>query len=76
MNTLDYIIVAAYAIGFLGLGYLFKEQKDGQDYFLGGKSFGWWPLGLSIMATQLSAISFIGFFVLMVLTSMGVRYLI
>ena len=59
MNTLDYIIVLVYALGFLGLGYWFKEQKDGKDYFLGGKSFGWLPLGLSIMATQLSAISFI-----------------
>lgn len=59
MNTLDYIIVAVYAAAFLGLGYFFKEQKDGKDYFLGGKSFGWLPLGLSIMATQLSAISFI-----------------
>ncbi len=59
MNTLDYIIVALYAAGFLSLGYLFKDQKDGKDYFLGGKSFGWLPLGLSIMATQLSAISFI-----------------
>jgi SSS family transporter len=59
MNTLDYIIVLVYALGFLGLGYWFKDQKDGQDYFLGGKSFGWLPLGLSIMATQLSAISFI-----------------
>ncbi len=59
MNTLDYIIVAVYSLAFLGLGYLFKDQKDGKDYFLGGKSFGWLPLGLSIMATQLSAISFI-----------------
>lgn len=59
MNTLDYIIVVAYALGFLGLGYIFKDQKDGKDYFLGGKDFGWLPLGLSIMATQLSAISFI-----------------
>jgi SSS family transporter len=59
MNTLDYIIVVVYAIGFLGLGYIFKDQKDGKDYFLGGKDFGWLPLGLSIMATQLSAISFI-----------------
>lgn len=59
MNTLDYIIVIAYALGFLGLGYLFKDQKDGKDYFLGNKSFGWFSLGLSIMATQLSAISFI-----------------
>ncbi|MCB0551599.1 MAG: sodium:solute symporter [Phaeodactylibacter sp.] len=59
MNTLDYIIVVVYAVGFLGLGYIFKDQKDGKDYFLGGKSFGWLPLGLSVMATQLSAISFI-----------------
>jgi SSS family transporter len=59
MNTLDYIIVAVYSLGFLGLGYYFQDQKDGKDYFLGGKSFGWLPLGLSIMATQLSAISFI-----------------
>jgi solute carrier family 5 (sodium-dependent multivitamin transporter), member 6 len=59
MNTLDYAIVAIYALAFLSLGYIFKNQRDGQDYFLGGKSFGWLPLGLSIMATQLSAISFI-----------------
>lgn len=59
MNTLDYIIIAAYGIGMLSLGYIFKEQKDGKDYFLGGKSFGWFSLGLSIMATQLSAISFV-----------------
>jgi SSS family transporter len=59
MNWLDYLIIAVYAIGMLGLGYLFKSQKDGQDYFLGGKSLGWFALGLSIMATQLSAISFV-----------------
>jgi SSS family transporter len=59
MNALDYSIVILYSIAFLGLGYFFKDQKDGKDYFLGGKSFGWLPLGLSIMATQLSAISFI-----------------
>ena len=59
MNTLDYIIVIVYALAFLGLGYLFKKQKNKNDYFLGGKSFGWFPLSLSTMATQLSAISFI-----------------
>jgi len=58
MNALDYTIVVIYAIGFLGLGYLFKQQKNKEDYFLGGRSFGWFPLSLSVMATQLSAISF------------------
>lgn len=59
MNALDYIIVATYIIFFLGMGYFFKNNKNSTDYFLGGRSMGWFPLSLSTMATQLSAISFI-----------------
>ena len=59
MNWLDYSIIIAYIIFFLGMGYFFKDNKDSKDYFLGGKSLGWFPLSLSTMATQLSAISFI-----------------
>jgi len=59
MNWLDYLIVIIYSIGFLGLGYFFKENKNAKDYFLGGQDMGWFPLSLSTMATQLSAISFI-----------------
>ena len=59
MNYIDYIIIVVYLISFLGMGFFFKENKDSKDYFLGGKSLGWFPLSLSTMATQLSAISFI-----------------
>lgn len=59
MNWLDYSIIIAYIIFFLGMGFFFKENKDSKDYFLGGRSMGWFPLSLSTMATQLSAISFI-----------------
>jgi SSS family transporter len=59
MNALDYSIVAIYLLGFLGMGYFFKDNKDSKDYFLGGRSMGWFPLSLSTMATQLSAISFV-----------------
>jgi len=59
MNWIDYAIVIAYIIFFLGMGYFFKNNKDSNDYFLGGRSMGWFPLSLSTMATQLSAISFI-----------------
>lgn len=59
MNYIDYIVIVSYIIGFLLLGSLFKDNKDSKDYFLGGKSFGWFPLSLSTIATQLSAISFI-----------------
>lgn len=59
MNGLDYIIIVVYILAFLLFGRLFKESKTGDDYFLGGKSFGWGSLSLSTVATQLSAISFI-----------------
>lgn len=59
MNWLDYAIIVTYILFFLGLGFFFKDNKDSKDYFLGGKSLGWFPLSLSTMATQLSAISFI-----------------
>lgn len=59
MNWLDIIIVILYAGGLLGLGFYFKDQKTKKDYFLGGRSLGWFELGLSVMASQLSAISFI-----------------
>lgn len=59
MNGLDYTLVVGYLIGLVGLGYLYREQVDRKDYFLGGRSMGWFPLSLSTMATQLSAISFI-----------------
>ncbi|MEZ4888157.1 MAG: sodium/solute symporter [Chitinophagales bacterium] len=59
MNYLDYLVILSYLIGFLLLGRLFQGAKSGDEYFLGGKSFGWFPLSLSTAATQISAISFI-----------------
>ena len=59
MNWLDILIIIVYSFGLLGLGYFFKDQKDTKDYFLGGRSFGWFAMGMSTMASQLSAISFI-----------------
>jgi SSS family transporter len=59
MNWLDYSIILLYIVFFLGMGFFFKDNKDSKDYFLGGRSMGWFPLSLSTMATQLSAISFI-----------------
>lgn len=59
MNILDYTVIAAYLIGLIGFGYVLRRQETGRDYFLGGNQVGWFPLTLSTMATQLSAISFI-----------------
>jgi SSS family transporter len=59
MNALDYGIVALYFGAMIWLGMRFKRNAAGSDYFLGGRALGWFPLGMSTMATQLSAVSFV-----------------
>ena len=60
MNYLDWLVVTVYAAGLIWLSYhLSKGQTDAKDYYLGGNTFKWWQVGLSTMATQLGAVSFI-----------------
>ncbi|MEP1385966.1 MAG: sodium/solute symporter [Paraglaciecola sp.] len=59
MNILDYSIIATYLAGLLIMGFMFRKQVNTEDYFLANHQLGWKPLSLSIMATQLSAVSFI-----------------
>ena len=59
MNILDYAVVGIYLLGLIGFGYLLRRQDSEEDFYLGGKHLGWFPLTLSVMATQLSAISFV-----------------
>ncbi|MDX1591606.1 MAG: sodium/solute symporter [Balneolaceae bacterium] len=60
MNYLDWLVIAVYAAGLIALSfYLSKGQSTTEDYYLGSKNFKWWQVGLSTMATQLGAVSFI-----------------
>ncbi|WP_394221530.1 sodium/solute symporter [Alteromonas gracilis] len=59
MDILDYSVIAIYLATLLILGFCLRGQHSKKDYFLAGRSLGWKPLLLSIMATQLSAVSFI-----------------
>jgi SSS family solute:Na+ symporter len=60
MNLLDGSILVAYLAGMIALSvYLGKGQATQEDYFVGGRNLPWWAVGLSTMATQTSAISFI-----------------
>lgn len=57
----DYVVMVLYVAGIAWLGASFgKGQDSTEDYFLGGRSVPWWAIGLSVMATQASAITFIG----------------
>jgi SSS family transporter len=60
LNGLDWIIVFVYLAGLIiGSHYLGRGQQEIRDYFLGSRALPWWSIGLSVMATQLGAISFI-----------------
>lgn len=60
MSSFDWIILVAYLVGMILLSvYLGRGQKSQDDYFVGGRNLPWWAVGLSTMATQSSATSFI-----------------
>ncbi|HEX5084061.1 MAG TPA: sodium:solute symporter [Blastocatellia bacterium] len=61
MHWLDWAIVAAYLIYVVYDGLrLTKRSNEVEGYFLANRSLPWWAVGLSVMATQLSAITLVG----------------
>lgn len=61
MHWLDWAIVAAYLIYIVYDGLrLTKKSQEIEGYFLANRSLPWWAVGLSVMATQLSAITLVG----------------
>ena len=57
----DWLVILVYLVGIIAFGLWFgKDQKNTRDYFLGSKSIPWWGVGLSIVATETSALTFIG----------------
>ncbi|MEP0986596.1 sodium:solute symporter [Ekhidna sp.] len=60
MNTLDLIVLFGTLLFIVAYGvYKTRGQKDIEGYLLGGNSMKWGTIGLSVMATQASAITFI-----------------
>lgn len=56
----DHVVVAAY-LGVLALmGWHFaRRQRSGEEYFLASRSVPWFALGLSIMATLMSSLTYL-----------------
>lgn len=60
MNFLDWGVITLYVAIIVGAGFNFgRAQKTIHDYYLAGRNVRWWQSGLSTMATQLGAISFV-----------------
>ena len=61
MRLFDWVVVVAY-IGWIVIDGLRRskgtDKVDG--YFLANRSLPWWAVGLSVMATQMSAVTIVG----------------
>ena len=61
MHPVDWSIVVVYLAYVIWLGLkLSRQSHDATGFFLAGRSLPWWAVGLSVMATQMSAITLIG----------------
>ncbi len=61
-TALDWSLVAAILIGTTVLGErLAGRQKNVRDFFLGGRNLPWYAVAASIVATEISAVTYISF---------------
>jgi solute:Na+ symporter, SSS family len=57
----DGIVMAVYILGIVFIGSMFaRRQKTAADFFLANRRFKWFPIALSVIASDLSAISYLG----------------
>ena len=61
LHSLDWAVIGLYLLGILAMAaVLARGQHSREDYFVGGRGVGAWPVALSIMATQCSTNSILG----------------
>ncbi len=61
LDAADWAVIAAYLALVIGFGvWSGRHARDTRDYFLGSRNLPWWAVGFSIIATETSALTFIG----------------
>lgn len=60
MVALDWVVIGAYMLGMLLIGWYYSRQvNSADDYLLGGRTMKPWAVGLSLFATLLSTITYL-----------------
>ncbi|MCB0273074.1 MAG: sodium:solute symporter [Bdellovibrionales bacterium] len=61
MNFIDSSIIILYLIGIVAIGAISGRKKDtSQNYFLAGRHMGWFVIGASLFASNISSEHFVG----------------
>jgi len=72
VNFIDWTIIVVYLLAMVAFSILLgRGQSSQEDYYVGGRDLPWWAIGISTMATQSSANSFIGIPAFVALTEGG-----
>ncbi len=60
MSVVDWIVMSVTMVAIIGYGiWRTKGSENIEEFLLGGNEAKWWTIGLSVMATQASAITFL-----------------
>jgi len=62
ISTLDLIVIIAYLLGIMVIGVWvgYRRHASSQQYFLAGKSLGWFSVGAALFASNISTIHLVG----------------
>ncbi|MBX6332586.1 MAG: sodium/solute symporter [Gemmatimonadaceae bacterium] len=61
ITLLDVVVLLAYLGGTTALGiWVGRRQRDAKDYFVASRAIPWWVVLFSVVATETSALTFIG----------------
>lgn len=61
LSVYDWLVIFIYLFGLIAFAvYLSRQQSSREDYYVGGRKIGAWPVALSVMATQCSTNSILG----------------
>lgn len=62
IRTPDLLVLLAYLAGMWAVAFYFARRNTStEQYFLGGRSFPGWALGMSMMGTSVSSVTFLAF---------------
>ncbi|MFI4912827.1 MAG: sodium/solute symporter [Sedimentisphaeraceae bacterium JB056] len=62
LHLLDWVVIVVYFVAMAWLGFSFsKKNTDTEEYFVGGRRFKGWVVGLSLVGTSISSVSFLAY---------------
>ena len=60
-GALNWSVLGLYLIANIYLGFaLSKRVETAEDFYVGRRNMPWWAIGMSVVATYVSALSFLG----------------